>query len=245
LNRVSPVPPDAPDEALIGLNRVATVARLFAGAVHDVNNALLVISGTVEMLESRADTPPALQAPLARLRGQSGRAAAALAQVLQFAKAPREGSGPVNLRELADDSLALRDFSIRRAGLASRIEAGTQGAYLVTGNRADLQQALLNVLINAEHALLKTRGTLTVQLSAADGFVALLVVDDGPGVTLDPAERLFERFVTTGDPFESPGIGLWAARALVERHGGTLTLEQDARGTAFVMRFPERRRPNG
>lgn len=236
------VPSDESHEALLGLNRLATVARLLSGAAHDVNNALQVISGTVEMLEARADTPAALKDPLARLRGQSSRAAAALAQVLQFARAARDETGPVNLRELADESLALRDFSIRRAGLTARVEALPEQAYLVTGNRADLQQALLNVLINAEQALRKTRGTLIVRLSAEGGRVALSVVDDGSGPQLDQA-RLFEPFVTTGDPFESAGLGLWAARLLVERHGGTLTIEAAPASTAFVMQLPERVTP--
>jgi two-component system NtrC family sensor kinase len=239
--RVAAVSPDASDDALIGLNRLATVARLLSGAAHEVNNALQVISGTVEVLESRADVPSATQAALARMRGQSSRAAAALGQVMQFARAPRGGTGPVDMREVVEESLALRDFSIRRARLTARIDADPAAIFLVTGNRADLQQALLNVLINAEHALEGPTGTIAVQLSAEGGSVVVRVIDNGPGIVIDPPERAFEPFVTTGDPFEEPGLGLWTARKLAERHGGTLEIEPRSDGAAFVMRLPERR----
>lgn len=237
--RVAPASSDASDEALIGLNRLATVARLLSGAAHEVNNALQVISGTVEILENRKDAPPGVHDALARLRHQSNRAAAALAQVLLFTRAPRDGVTPVNLRELAQESLALREFSIRRARLTARIEADESSVFLVTANRGDLQQALLNMMMNAERALNGTPGAIVVQLSNDESFVVLRVIDEGPGVTLDPPDRAFQAFVTTHEPFESAGLGLWAARALVEQHGGTLTIEQRPAGASVAMRLPK------
>jgi signal transduction histidine kinase len=228
------------DEALIGLNRLATVARLLSGAAHEVNNALQVISGTVEMLESRADVPATLQGGLASLRSQSSRAAAALAQVLQFARAPRGEGVPVNLREVAGESLALRDFSMRRARLTARVEALSDGPFVVVGNRGDLQQALLNLLINAEQALLQRGGAIVVQLATEGEDILLRVIDHGAGIPLGAPEQAFEPFVTTNDPFESPGLGLWAARLLVERWGGALTVATEPAATVFTMRLPAR-----
>jgi signal transduction histidine kinase len=227
-----------PEDALIGLNRQATTARLLSGAVHEVNNALQVISGTVELLESRPDMPPSCREALARLRTQSHRAALALAEVLTFTRSERRVRVPVNMRELAQDSLALRDFAIRRAHLSARLEADPGTTYVVNGNRGDLQQAVLNLVMNAERALTGQRGAIVLQLGADPQSVALCVSDDGPGVTLTPPERAFDPFVTSHDPFEAAGLGLWAARALVEQHGGTLTLERRANRTAIVMTLP-------
>jgi two-component system NtrC family sensor kinase len=230
--------PDPSEDALIGLNRLATVARLLSGAAHEVNNALQVISGTVEILESRSDVPASLSDALTRLRTQSGRAANALAQVLLFTKAERGDKVPISLHQLAEESLALRDFSIRRARLSARLEADAAGSFVVHANRGDLQQALLNLLMNAEQALTGTTGTIVVQLTSEDGAVVLRVIDEGSGVVLDPPERAFHPFVSTGDPFEAAGLGLWAARSLVEQHGGTLTIETRPAGAAFAMRLP-------
>jgi signal transduction histidine kinase len=214
------------------------VAKLLSGAAHEVNNALQIISGTIEMLESRADTPPAYREALARLKGQGNRAAAALGHVMTFARAPRGGGGPVNVREVVEESLALREFAIRRAGLTARVEADPSVQYVVTGNHADLQQTLLNIVMNAEQALRGTSGTIVVQLSVEDAAVVLRVIDEGPGVGIDPPDRAFQAFATSHDPFESPGLGLWASRALVEQHGGTLTLEKRPTGAAFAVRLP-------
>ena len=232
------IPPGASEDALIGLNRLATVARLLSGAAHEVNNALQVISGTVEILEMRTDLPPEAAETLSRLRAQSARAAVALGRVMAFTRTPRGATGPVNVRELVEDSLALRDFAVRRARLSTRLEADREIACVVTGNRGDLQQVLVNLIINAEQALAGAAGTIVVRLEAEARHILVRVMDEGRGVDVAPAERAFHPFVTGGNPFDTPGLGLWAGRLLVEQHGGTLELEQHATGTAFVMRLP-------
>jgi nitrogen-specific signal transduction histidine kinase len=64
------------------------------------------------------------------------------------------------------------------------------------------------------------------------------VIDEGPGLAVQPPDRVFEPFLTTRPAFEAAGLGLWAARALVERHGGTLTVETHPGRTVFAMRLP-------
>lgn len=237
--------PGTPDDALLGLNRLATVSRLMSGAVHEVNNALQIISGTVEVLESKPDVPPSMRDALARVRNQSSRAAAALTQVLLFSRATRDAPATVNLREVAEQSLALRDFAIRRAGLSARLEVEGSAPCLVRGNHGDLQQALLNLIINAEQASQGSRRPIVVRLSADDACVTVKVVDEGPGFGALTGHQVFEPFVTSREPFESAGLGLWAARRLVELHGGTLELEAGASGSTFVIRMPGARRAAG
>lgn len=231
---------DPSEDALIGLNRQSTAARLLSGAIHDVNNALMVISATVEMLEARSDVPASMKESLTRLRTQSSRAATSLAQVLVFTRAARGGQQPINLRELAEESLALRDFSIRRAGLSARFEPEGQGPFIVSGNRGDLQQVLLNMIMNAEQALAGQSGAVVVvRLSIEDGQAIVRVIDEGKGVSVEPLEQIFEPFVTTHDAGESAGLGLWAARRLMVRHGGTLTVDRAfPAGAVFTMKLP-------
>ena len=234
-----PVVTDPSEDALIGLNRQSTAARLLSGAIHDVNNALMVISATVEMLEARSDVPASMKDSLTRLRAQSSRAATSLAQVLVFTRAARGGQQPINVRELVEESLALRDFSIRRGGLTARFEPEGQGPFIVSGNRGDLQQVLLNMIMNAEQALAGQAGTIVVRLSIEEGQVVVRVIDEGKGVSVEPTDRIFEPFVTTHDASESAGLGLWAARRLMVRHGGTLAVDQAfPAGAVFTMRLP-------
>lgn len=223
---------------LLALNRSATAARLLSGVIHEINNALQVISGTVELLEARADLPAATKPALERLRNQSARAAATLNDVLLFTRAPIQESAAVNLREVAEHSAHLRTFAIRRAGLQITVTDGA-GDFVVTGNRGRLQQAILNLIANAEQALApRKKGSIHVHVDSADGFVTVRIADEGQGVEFTPPEAAFEPFVTTREPWEGAGLGLWAAREIAAAHGGTLTLEEGARN-AFVLRVPK------
>ncbi|MBI3047197.1 MAG: HAMP domain-containing histidine kinase [Acidobacteria bacterium] len=226
-------------DTLLALNRAAVTARLLSGLIHDINNALQVISGTLELLEQRTDMPAAAAPALDRLRSQSARATAALANVQLFTRAPVQESATVNLREIAEHSITLRAFAIRRAGLTIRLEAPADD-YQVAGIRGQLQQAVLNLIANAEQALAGRRGSILVQLEPADGAVVLRVSDDGPGVTLDPPERAFGLFASTREPWEGAGLGLWAAREIAGSHGGTLTYERQPQGASFVLTLPRR-----
>ena len=227
-----------PRDVLIALNRSATAARLLSGAVHEVNNALQVISGTVEILQSRTDLGDPVTRALERIRAQSARAAGALADVLVFTKGSVDETVPVDLRETITYCLGVRRFAIHRAGLAVRFEPNPDENYVVLGTRSLIQQAVLNLIMNAEQALAGSRSTIDVELRKNGGGVEVRVSDEGSGVLLEPRERAFEAFVSTRDPWQGAGLGLWAARVIAETHQGTLTIEERPAGAVFLMRLP-------
>jgi signal transduction histidine kinase len=220
------------------LNRLATIARLLAGATHEVNNALQVIGGTVELLESRTDLPPQVVTGLARLRTQGDRAAAAIAAVTQFSRARPGGRERINLRELTDQCVALRLFAVRRGGLTLDHSAVTGHSLVVEGSSVELQQVVLNLIINAEQALAGTGGTIQVHVFDEADTVNVRVSDRGPGVRPDLGDDIFELLVSSRSPTESPGLGLTAARLIAIAHGGTLTREPTDVGASFLLRIP-------
>jgi two-component system, NtrC family, sensor kinase len=226
-------------EVLVALNRSATTARLMSGVIHEVNNALQVISGTVELLQTRPDVPESLYPALDRLSKQTARAATVLSQVLVFTRGSMADSARVNMREVAEHSLELRAFSIKRASLTSRLAATENVRFNVTGNRAQLQQALLNLIVNAEQALAGSKGEILVALDARDGWVTVSVIDQGPGVAPETQPRVFEAFISTREPFDGAGLGLWAAKTIATAHGGDVVLEPRSNGATFVMRLPQ------
>ena len=226
-------------DALVALNRAATAARLLSGVVHDVNNALQVISGTVELLQTRADLPPTMAPSLERLGRQTARAATVLADVQQFTRASLTDRGRVNLREVAEHSLTLRAFSIKRANLTSRLQASETQQFYVQGNRAQLQQALLNLIMNAEQAMAGRGGEILIELEGDETSATLRVTDKGAGVTIEPAEKAFDAFVSSSDPWDGAGLGLWAARAIAAEHGGSVSLQTSPAGTQATMTVPK------
>ena len=223
------------DDQLLTLNRAAVVARLLAGTAHEVNNALLVIGGTAELLEDRTDAPDAVATGLARIRSQTTRAAAGIAEVLAFARGAPSARGRVNLSELTSAALGLRAYAIGRARLKVEFAPPEEGLIL-EGSRVLLLQALLNLIANAEQALAgMPGGVITIGLTRAGGTASLRIADTGPGVPADRRDRIFEPLVSTGDPEAASGLGLAAARRIAELHGGTVTLEESGSGAAFRM----------
>ena len=224
-------------DMLVALSRSVTTGRLLSGVVHEVNNALLVISGTVELLEGQPDLPQAVVRGLERLRRQSARAASALADVTSFTQASLQDKTDVQLRDLTQASVDLRRFAATRAGVSLQFDPGNDPC-LVRGNSGYLQQAILNLIINAEAGMRGTKGKVTVDVSM-QGDWAVIRVSDERALSPGQAVSAFQPFDASRPAGDISGLTLFAARAVVEAHGGTLTLDEQAAGTSYVIRVPK------
>ena len=234
-------PPGLSPEDLLSLNRAVTVARLLAGVAHEVNNALQVIGATAELLEDRPGLPDSIVKGLQRIRSQGARAAGAVSDVLSLTRERADLRSRVNLRDIVSRAVTLRTYSIARAGLTIGFNAA-EAVFIVDGNRVQIQQAVLNLIANAEQALAGTRGgAIRVDMANEGQQILIRVADNGPGVPEELRERMFEPFVTTRPRLEYSGLGLTASRMVAEGHGGSLTLEATDHGASFVLRLPHAR----
>ncbi len=237
-----PKPPATPftPADVIALNRFATTARLLPGAAHAVNNALQVIGGTVELLEDQPDRPPEDVEGLQIIREQALRAADALEEVMSFVRVRGGERGRIDLYAIVAQAVSMRTYAATRAGIGLRL-VSPRVPLLVDGNAHELTQLVINLLTNAEDAS-NTRDGSRVQVEALEegDTVVVRVSDEGPGVTPEVAERMFDPLVTTRPRADSSGLGLAAARFVAESHGGTLELESRAR-PAPVLRCACRR----
>jgi two-component system NtrC family sensor kinase len=225
-------------EDLLLLNRAATVARLLAGVAHEVNNALQVIGATAELLEDRPGLPDAIVKGLQRIRSQGARAAGAVSDVLSLTRERADLRSRVNLRDIVSRAVTLRTYSIARAGLTIGFDA-PEVLFIVDANRVQIQQAVLNLIANAEQALAGVRGgAIRVEMADEDRQILIRVADNGPGVPEELRERIFEPFVTTRPRLEHSGIGLTASRMVADNHGGSLVLETTEHGASFALRLP-------
>jgi two-component system C4-dicarboxylate transport sensor histidine kinase DctB len=220
-------------------NRLSILARLVSATVHDVNNALQVISGGAELLQMKAADAAVAARRGESIAAQADRAKGLLADLTQFARSAGGPAEAVELGALAERALAMRHFALGRMGATCSVE-GAETA--VSASRSDLLQILLNLILNAERALAgRPEPLLRIAIARADGRVAVSVGDNGPGVP--PAERdvLFEGSAAgCGGPVDRLGIGLLVSRALAERAGGTLTYApRDPSGSLFTLTLPE------
>lgn len=223
---------------LVTLSRAATIARLLSGAAHEVNNALQVIGGTTELLQGTPGLPPSVADGLQRIAAQNLRAAAAVSEVLMFARQRWDDRSRVNLHDLATRSIALRSFAASRAGVSLALEAAPGGRFSVSGSAALLQLAILNLIVNAEQALAgRDAGTIRVGLEEGETEVIVSVADNGPGVDASIESEIFEPFFTTRSRDEASGLGLTVVRDVVEQQGGTIRLRNMQPGACFEMRL--------
>jgi signal transduction histidine kinase len=228
--------PDTGQDAIIALNRLATVARVVSGTAHDVNNALQIIGGSAELLENQPDLSEPARRALTRIRAQAARAAGLIEELSKFARDRGEADARVSLRHIAGQAIAFRGLMIRRAGLSLAVDPQTSPAAEVTGRAGQLLQAAVNMIIDAEAAFEGGNGgSITLTVTEDGRHAELRVANNGP----DRSDRLPARGLADGAPSPLDAqTGLTAARLIAAAHGGELTRQSTAGGEVLILRLP-------
>ena len=224
---------------------LAAMGELTAGLAHEIRNPLNAAKLQLEALVRVGERDPNPNvARMIRKRAhvvqeEIARLASMLDEFLVLAR-PRiletedfDVSGLIaEVRELEQPVAEQEDVTIE-------LGAAADAPLLARGDRAKVKQVLVNLLANAIEAIRATgeTGTVRVETELVDGFVAVSVIDTGPGIGVDVREHAFEPFYTTKDA--GTGLGLSVAKRIVEMHGGTIGIDEDERGT--VVRFTLRR----
>jgi PAS domain S-box-containing protein len=229
---------------LARVSRVTTLGELTAAIAHEVNQPLgaMVANAAACTRWLAADPPETARArrALESIAADGRRASEIIGRIRALVKrqAPRKDLVDVNLKIAQVIELAADE--IRRNGIVLRTELA-KGLPRVEGDRVQLQQVLLNLILNAIDAMSAVcdRARELMIVSRRDGPDAVLVEvrDTGPGLEPKHAERLFEPFFTT--KAEGLGIGLSISRSIVEAHGGRLWVDaNEPHGAVFRFSLP-------
>lgn len=228
---------EAAQQQLVRSEKLATVGQLTASIAHEVNNPIAVIQGNLDLVRELLDTEGSARvAPELKLVDeQIERMRLIVTQLLQFAR-PNDFAGyvvAVDPAKALDDCLVLAGHQIARTGIT--VQRDYRATRQPAINRHELQQVLVNLIVNAVHAM-PQGGTLTLSTrdEGEDG-VAIEVADSGTGLTDELLARLFHPFVTRRA--DGTGLGLWISRGLVERYGGDIAAANRLEGgTGAVFR---------
>lgn len=225
------------EETVREAQRREAIGTLAAGVAHNFNNMLAVIGPSLEFAKSQA--PPLLLAELEDALTATRAATELVRQLMQLVRRdPSDAAVVIDVGQLAEEvsQLCRRTFD---TGIDVRCSVPAAPCS-VLGRRNELQQALINLCINARDAL-STRPTpqLSLVVSADANHVIIEVTDNGAGMSAEVQRRLGEPFFTTKAPGRGTGLGLATVYGIIGDLRGTLTCESTlGRGTRFTISLP-------
>jgi len=227
------------EEQLIITDRLASIGQLAAGIAHELNNPLTSVIGFSDLLLER-DIPADVKADLETVNQEARRAVNIIKGLLAFAREQRIEKSLVDINSIIQGVLQLRFYEQR----VSNIEVDarfTPALPPVMGNGAQLQQVFINIIINAEQAMIEAhgRGKLTIVTEQVGDTVRASITDDGPGISPDNMKQLFHPFFTTREVGKGTGLGLSICHGIVTEHGGKIYAESElGKGATFVVELP-------
>jgi PAS domain S-box-containing protein len=227
------------EEVLRKAEKLAAAARLSATMAHEINNPLAAVTNLVFLAKGNPDTPRAVERQLAQAEHELERVAHITRQTLGFY---RESGTPERVDIPALVESVLRIYQNKLVEKDIHVESNVAGCPSVEGLIGELRQAVSNLVANAIDAV-NTGGRIIVSAHPAaddpDETVELIVADNGPGISAEHKDRLFEPFFTTKRDVGT-GLGLWATKGIVERHGGRIEIlpRNGETGAAFAIQLP-------
>jgi CheY-like chemotaxis protein len=236
--------PERLRQELAQAQRMEAIAQLVPGIAHEVNNPLAAIVAFSQLIQRDARLPPDLRHDAELLVEEAARTRRIIQNLLDFARRRPPERHATQLRVLVDSVLDLQSYAIAAHRIQVEVDIEPDVPPLPV-DRAQMQQVLLNLTLNAVQSLSAAGGgRLRVHAAVVrrdtEPRVSLSVIDDGPGVPDELRDRIFLPFFTTKPADEATGLGLPVSADIVAAHGGTLRLEPGAAGVgaAFVVELP-------
>jgi C4-dicarboxylate-specific signal transduction histidine kinase len=234
---------DAQRRQLAHLNRVATLGELSGALAHELSQPLTAVLTNAQAARHFLNREPLdveqVRGALDDIIRNDKRAAAVIDRLRALLRKEESARQPVDVTDVVREviDLAVGELTSRRINVKSALAPAIP---LVLGDRVQLQQVVLNLILNACEAMTATDNNdrhLVLSTRMDDGFVELAVSDRGPGIPDGQLERVFEPFVTFRE--QGLGLGLAISRSIVTAHGGSIRAENNAdRGATFRCLLP-------
>lgn len=230
-------------EALHHADKMSALGSLLAGVAHELNNPLAILVGQAMLMEETTQAFPDVNNRAVKIRNAAERCGRIVKTFLSMARQRPAERSEVHFEQIIDTVLDLTDYSVRANDIVVQ-RAIDPALPVIWGDQDQFSQLLLNLVINAQQALLSVSGPRLLRVSAqADrndpNFVILEVADSGPGVPQQDWQRVFEPFFTTKPVGMGTGIGLSLCHSIVISHSGTIEVRNAPEGGAlFRVRLP-------
>ena len=228
-------------EALYQSEKLTALGSLLAGVSHELNNPLSVVLTLSELLQQKATGTPFAERA-AKIHAAAARCGKIVQTFLAIARQKAPVRSRVDVNELIKGALELTGYSLRTGGIRV-VEDLMPKLPAIEADPDQLAQVLVNLLVNAQHALLERDNDRILTVRTAAGAkqrsVRIEVEDNGPGVAPEIRRRIFDPFFTSKPLGQGTGIGLTFSLGVVEAYGGSLRLDDPPGGGArFIIELP-------
>lgn len=206
---------------------------------HELNNLLTPLANYAQLaLQNPADKELANKV-LQKTSKNCTRASKIMTSILSMTKKTAEEKSNVNVQSIVEEifNCLCRDFS--KDKIAVKIDIPSDLTVRAVG--IQIQQAIMNLILNARDAMLPAGGTLTIRGSRQDSFTCIEVSDTGCGIEPDNLPKIFDPFFTTksNSDISGSGLGLALCKKIIDAHNGTITVEsQPGKGSTFIILLP-------
>jgi two-component system NtrC family sensor kinase len=223
--------------------KLAAMGHLVSGVAHEINNPAAIISGFAQTL-LLDDLKPEHREMLQMMYDEATRIGRITANLLAFARAGGAQRALVDVNDLARRTFALRSYHLRTLTITVSLDLDPSEPK-IWANGSELQQMVLNLLINAEQALVTVEPprTITVRTRADEREARLEIADSGPGIAPEIRAKVFDPFFTTKAEGVGTGLGLSICYGIAREHGGRIWVESEpGSGARFCVLLPRDQR---
>ena len=228
------------DEKVLQREKLAALGQLLSGVAHELDNPLAGIMAFSQILLSSLDEAAEERNALVTIQKEAQRAAKIVSNLLVFARQHHPERAEIDLNRVLLDTLELRGYALRAQQI--RVVTALDPALpKIWADRFQLQQAFLNLLINAEQALeAKPSDKRVVLGTRCEGScVVASISDSGPGIPEELLGRIFEPFYSSKPEGEGTGLGLSISDSIIREHGGRIRVHSCVgEGATFSVELP-------
>lgn len=203
--------------------KLVEIGRLTAGIAHEINNPLAMVAYATELLKREQPLSAFQEEMLEKIETEVERLKTLTGGLLSFSSSRQTQSRLVNLNDLASEVLKLLRFELQRKSI--RIDTVFGTIPVITADPNKLKQVIINLVMNAVHALQGQGEIVLTTCLGEGGMVELSVKDNGPGIPQEHQEQVFAPFFTTKPEEEGTGLGLYICQNIIREHGGAIKVE--------------------
>ena len=222
--------------------KLSTIGRLAAGLAHEINNPMASILTCAEgLLKSSDGDNNDHRGYLNIIRDSAKRCKVITQKLLDYSALSKSKKDDVDLVEVLEEAVSLLQIEADNKNV--KIEsARPANAPIVAGSRDSLIQVFVNLILNGIQAV-GTNGDINIDMQFENGFVNVIVEDNGSGIDDDDMTRVFDPFFTTKPVGIGTGLGLSVSQGIIKQHGGKIEIVRRMEGlTSFMVTLPLKHR---